>query len=149
MLKREIVINFMPLAGTFNLRKGEILNTLTAHLFALATPFFAALSQIIIKWQLSLSADKLESANSKILFLIQFFLKPWVIIAFLFTFLAGTTWVLAMSKLPLSQAYPYIGLSFVFVPLAGVFLFSEIMSQQKLLGTVIVIIGIGLVILEK
>jgi len=118
-------------------------------MLALATPIFAAISQILMKWQTSLTSDQLEELDSKFLYLAHFLFRPWVIAAFFFTFLGGVTWILAISKLELSQAYPYVAITYVLVSAAGVFVFGETLSMQKLLGTAVVIAGIGLVILDS
>lgn len=125
------------------------MSTLQAHLLALATPILAAISQILMKWQTSLTKDQLEELDSKLLFLAHFLLRPWVVAAFFFTFLGGLTWILAISKLELSQAYPYVAITFIVVPAAGLFIFGETMSTQKLLGSAVVVVGIGLVMLDS
>jgi drug/metabolite transporter (DMT)-like permease len=125
------------------------LTTLQAHLLALATPIFAAISQILMKWQTSLTAHQLQELDSKFLYLAHFLLRPWVIAAFFFTFLGGITWILAISKLELSQAYPYVAITYVVVSAAGVFLFGETLSAQKVIGTAVVTSGIGLVMLDS
>ncbi len=124
------------------------MSTLQAHMLALATPIFAAISQILMKWQTSLTKDQLEELDSKLLFLAHFLLRPWVVAAFFFTFLGGITWILAISKLELSQAYPYVAITFIVVPAAGLFIFGETMSTQKLLGTAVVVAGVGLVMFD-
>ncbi len=118
-------------------------------MLALATPIFAAISQILMKWQTSLTKDQLEELDSKLLFLAHFLLRPWVVAAFFFTFLGGITWILAISKLELSQAYPYVAITFIVVPAAGLFIFGETMSTQKLLGSAVVVVGIGLVMVDS
>ncbi|HIG43364.1 MAG TPA: hypothetical protein EYQ14_22915 [Gammaproteobacteria bacterium] len=125
------------------------MSTLQAHMLALATPIFAAISQILMKWQTSLTKDQLEELDSKLLFLAHFLLRPWVVAAFFFTFLGGITWILAISKLELSQAYPYVAITFIVVPAAGLFIFGETMSTQKLLGSAVVVVGIGLVMVDS
>jgi drug/metabolite transporter (DMT)-like permease len=118
-------------------------------MLALAAPIFAVISQILIKWQISLTSHQLEELDSKFLFLAHFLVRPWVIAAFFFTFLGGITWILAISKLELSLAYPYMALSFVVVPAAALFIFGETMSTQKILGSAIVIVGICIVMSDS
>lgn len=119
-----------------------------SHLLALATPILAAISQILIKWETRLASEQFEQLDSKIIFLMHFLLRPMVIVAFFFTFLSGLTWILAISKLDLSQAYPYVAITYILVPSAGIFLFGEVMSMQKIVGSLVVIVGIGIVMLD-
>jgi len=69
--------------------------------------------------------------------------------AFFFTFPGGITWILAITKLELSQAYPYVAMTYAVVSAAGVFIFGETLSMQKLLSTAVVIAGVGLIILDR
>ena len=120
-----------------------------AHLLALATPIFAAISQILMKWQTSLTSHQLDELDSKLVYLMHFLIRPWVMAAFLFTFLGGVTWILAISKLELSQAYPYVAITYVVVSAAGILLFGESLTAQKLLGTAVVITGVGIIMFES
>ena len=42
-------------------------------------------------------------------------LDPWIITAFIAAFLASVTWMLAMTRLQISHAYPMTALTFVVV----------------------------------
>ena len=58
--------------------------------------------------------------------------------------LAGMAWMAAMTKLNLSYAYPFMGLTFVLVlVLSGVF-FGEPMNWQKTVGVLLIMGGIAL-----
>lgn len=59
--------------------------------------------------------------------------------------LATIFWVFALSKHPLSQAYIYVGLSFVFVPLLSHFIFSEELSSSLLIGSILITSGVVLI----
>ena len=121
------------------------MSILQSHLFAIFTPMLAATSQVIIKWQVR-KLDKLpEEGLQKILFLVEFLFRPWVLLAIFATFLSGVTWIMAMTKLELSYAYPYVALTFVVVPTLGIVLFGESITQGKILGGVFILLGIGIV----
>jgi len=53
-------------------------------------------------------------------------------------------WVWALSRVPLSQAYAFVGLSFILVPLFAMLFHGETMSIQVLLGSVLVAAGVVL-----
>jgi uncharacterized membrane protein len=46
--------------------------------------------------------------------------------------------------MPLSQAYPFLGLSFLLVAWLSSILFDEALSTTRLLGTVLVVVGLVL-----
>jgi len=68
--------------------------------------------------------------------------NPWVISSFFAGFLASFCWIFALSKLPLSHAYPFLAASFVGILLSGHFLFMEDLSWQKIVGVTFISIGI-------
>ena len=77
------------------------------------------------------------------IFLFHFLLlNGWIISALFAAFLASLTWMAAMTKLPLSYAYPFMSLSFVLVTILSVLFFNEVMTIPKVLGLSLIIIGL-------
>jgi multidrug transporter EmrE-like cation transporter len=58
--------------------------------------------------------------------------------------LASACWALAIEKLDLGLAYPFMALSFVVVPLSASFLFSEPVSLRQFVGLCVIVVGIAL-----
>ena len=117
---------------------------LYAHLFALASPLLAAASQLIIKWQVLLAGPLPESLAGKLQFVVLFLFRPWVILALAATFFSGIAWIIAMTRLELSYAYPYLALPFIVVPLAAAWLFHEQIQINQIIGTIIILTGIAI-----
>jgi drug/metabolite transporter (DMT)-like permease len=124
------------------------MNNTAAHLFALATPILASISQVIVKWQINQVSAIPEGLLQKLWFIMEFLIRPWVLFSMLVTFLGGVTWIVAMTKLDLSYAYPYIAASFVIVPAAAIFIFGEQVTIGKLLGSLLIITGIAILMLK-
>lgn len=72
------------------------------------------------------------------------FLNKWLIAAFAIYGTATFIWVTILRTMPLSEAYPFIALGFILVPLAGVMLFGEHLSPTQWIGTGMIVIGIVL-----
>jgi drug/metabolite transporter (DMT)-like permease len=53
-------------------------------------------------------------------------------------------WLLALRSLPLSQAYLFMSLGFVIVPILANVIFGEKLSTNHILGTVVVVLGLVL-----
>ncbi|MFT0877595.1 EamA family transporter [Rhodopseudomonas sp. G2_2311] len=51
-------------------------------------------------------------------------------------------WILALKVIPLSQAYLFMALGFVIVPLAAYFVFGEPLSKHQIIGSILVIGGL-------
>jgi len=116
---------------------------LYAHLFALASPLLAAASQLIIKWQVLLAGPLPESLAGKLQFVVLFLFRPWVILALAATFFSGIAWIIAMTRLELSYAYPYVALPFILVPLAAAWLFQEQVHSNQFIGMALILLGIA------
>lgn len=59
--------------------------------------------------------------------------------------LATLLWVWVLRSVALSQAYPYMALCFVLVPLAGVVLLGEPVSWRQAAGTLLIVAGVVLI----
>ena len=70
------------------------------------------------------------------------FTSPFVFLG-LFLYGIGTVlWLFALKQMDLSLAYPFVGMSFIMVFLMGVLLLGEPFNINRLIGTIIIIIGI-------
>ncbi|MCY1460847.1 4-amino-4-deoxy-L-arabinose-phosphoundecaprenol flippase subunit ArnE [compost metagenome] len=74
--------------------------------------------------------------------MIQLLLQPWVVSAFVAAFAASLCWMLAVSRLELSKAYPFMALNFLLVCIIAVPLFGETFTMAKAIGLGTVIIGL-------
>jgi multidrug transporter EmrE-like cation transporter len=53
-------------------------------------------------------------------------------------------WLQALTKIDLSQAYPFVGIGFTLTTVAGWWLFAETISPNRLIGIAVIIGGIVL-----
>lgn len=113
-----------------------------AWLMVLGTILLTTYGQLILKWQVSLRMPapfKWAEGWPPLLLLL---LRPWVISAFLAAFGASLCWMLAISRLELSRAYPFMALNFLLVCLLAVPLFGETLTSAKVLGLCFIIVGL-------
>lgn len=80
----------------------------------------------------------------KFLFVGHLLLKPWVISALIATFLAGISWMMALTKFEISYAFPWTAINFVLVFLMAAVLFGEAINVYKIIGMALVVAGIVL-----
>jgi drug/metabolite transporter (DMT)-like permease len=106
------------------------------------TVVLTAYSQLIVKWRVSRAGALPVDLAKKAVFLTGLFLDPWILTAILGAFFAGLAWMAAMTKLELSYAYPFMSLSFVLVSIFSGFLFHEAVTAPKVLGMLLIIVGI-------
>jgi len=112
------------------------------HLYILATILFTVYSQLTLRWQVGIAGELPADVIPKARFVATLLMNPWVLSGILATFLAGVSWMLAMTRFQISYAYPFVSLNYVIVLVASFFLFHESLSGSKILGTVLVIAGI-------
>lgn len=122
-----------------------MLNAQNNHIYIVSTIFFTVYSQSIMRWQVSNAGSLPEETYEKLLFIGNLLLNPWVLSSIAATFLAGISWMLTMTKFEISYAYPWTALNFVLMLFIGVFLFNESFNLQKLIGTLIVFLGVVLI----
>lgn len=115
------------------------------HIFIFSTILFTLYSQLIMRWQVSQAGQLPASTFEKISFVGHLFLNPWVMSSIVATLLAGVSWMLAMTKFEISYAYPWTALNFILMLSFGILLFNESISSFKVIGTLLVMIGIVMV----
>jgi len=101
--------------------------------------------QLVIKWQASIFKPMQSGLFSKLPNVLQLLLQPWVISAFVAAFAASLCWMLAVSRLELSKAYPFMALNFLLVCILAVPLFGETFTTARGIGLATVIIGLVII----
>ena len=116
------------------------------HLYLLLAIFFGVVSQLIIKWQMSaFSFNDYEAWQDKFALAFSMLLNPYIIISLAFTLLAGVTWMVAMTKFEISYAYPFTLLGLVLVTIFSVIFFGENIGIYKMLGILLILVGIFII----
>lgn len=115
---------------------------LSSYFFILLTILLTVYGQLIVKWQVSMSGAFPSDSSERIWFLIKLVLNPWVISSFACAFLAAVSWMVALTKFPLSYAYPFTSLSFTVVLVCSALLFHEAITLPKLVGVAFIMAGI-------
>ena len=73
-------------------------------------------------------------------------LTNWVIISgFALYFVSAVLWITILSRTQLSWAFPILSLSYVITVLISPLLLNEAFSAQRLIGTLVIIVGVYLV----
>lgn len=112
------------------------------HLYIALTILFTVYGQLVIKWQVAGAGALPAGLADKIWFLLRLFLNPWIFSAFAAAFLASLAWMAAMTKFPLSYAYPFMSLSFVLVLMLSAAFFHEPLTWTKAVGMALLVSGL-------
>lgn len=118
------------------------MNAPLAHVFILCTILLGLYGQVVLKWQVSRAGVAPTDSLGRLAFVLGMLLNPWVLSALAAAFLGMLTWMLALTRLELSYAYPFTSLSFVLIFIASVVLFHEPVSTTKLIGMALIVCGL-------
>ena len=70
----------------------------------------------------------------------------WPIIAGLACYgISVVVWIMALSRVPVSLAYPMLSIGYIVNAFAAWWLFGESLTAQKLIGIAVIIVGVWLV----
>ena len=112
------------------------------YFYVFLTVFFTVYGQLILKWQVNEAGQLPVDLGGKVFFLFNLLLNPWILSGFVSAFVAAMFWMAAMTKLPLSHAYPFMSLAFVLVMFLSALIFYEPLTWAKVIGMVCIVVGI-------
>ena len=113
-----------------------------SYLYVFCTIIFTVYGQIILKWRLNnLQISLPDSLLKKGIYLTKLVFDPYIFSGFLSAFIASLFWMIAMTKLELTTAYPFMSIAPRLVFIVGVFLLGETFTLGKLIGLVLIILG--------
>jgi len=92
-----------------------------------------------------LSADRTK-ANAEQGFLGAVLGNGYFYAAFILYCVLTVLWVWVLTRVPLSRAYPFVVLAFVFTPAFAYLIFGESLDLWYVLGLVLVLSGLGVLI---
>ena len=116
-----------------------------AIIYILISVLAGALGQILLKkgmgsmGPLTLSTDQVGGILWRIATI------PYVVIGLLIYVCGTLFWLVALSRVDLSYAYPFASLSYVVMLAASYFLFHENITPMRLLGTGVICLGVILI----
>jgi drug/metabolite transporter (DMT)-like permease len=117
-----------------------------AWLAVFGTIFLTLCGQLLIKWRVAsivLPSGPIEKIGA----LLWLLTDLWILAAIGSAFLAALLWMSAMTRLPLSIAYPFTSLSIVMVALFGALFMQEPITPAKAGG--VLLVGLGLLVLAR
>lgn len=108
----------------------------------LLTVLLTVYGQLVLKWQVNAAGAPSSDWMGRIEYVGRMLLNPWVLSGLMAGFLAMLSWMIALTKVELSYAYPFTSLSFVLVLIASALVFREAVTLPKLAGMALIVAGI-------
>ena len=109
----------------------------------LPVALLVAYSQVVVKWWAAnnTGSEELSTLGA----FASFVSNPVVVSAYAAALLGSFAWLIVLTKLPLTLAFPvYIGVTFVMVMIGGSVFLSEAITLSKALAILLILIGIAL-----
>ncbi len=110
---------------------------------------FTVYGQLMMKSRALVHAADLAGAQGKLHYLVLMFSDIGVLSALGAAVLAAICWMLAIARLDVGFAYPFMALSFVLVPIGSKLLFGEALPVTQLLALALIIAGVTLSALAR
>src|SRR5688572_27303339 len=101
--------------------------------------------QLLLKYGMSSSGDQVDEVREVIPRLLKAAMNPVVITGFLLYGLSAALWLILLTRVDLSFAYPMLSLGYVFVVFLSRALFNEQVTFVRFLGTLVVCLGVFLI----
>ena len=114
------------------------------YAYVFATLFFTVYGQLILKWRILKIGFSLPDTGvlDKLMALFRLVIDPFILSGFLSAFIASLCWMAAMTKFQITEAYPFMSLAPAIVFLLGVWLLGETFTIGKVIGLVLIMIGL-------
>lgn len=111
-------------------------------LMILISVMLSVIAQLLLKAGAASANLRPQSLGSELQGLAQ---SPLVYAGLAFYGLGALVWLFVLGRAPLSLAYPFVGLGFVMVMIAGATLFGEHVGPARIAGTLLIASGCVLV----
>jgi drug/metabolite transporter (DMT)-like permease len=113
---------------------------------ALVSVSMSAVAQVLFKYGMSAASMRAALADGSPLTIAQaVILSPGVLGGLGLYGLGTVLWLAVLSRAELSQAYPFVGLSFVLTAIFGAVLFQDTLSASRIAGIAAIVAGVWLV----
>lgn len=118
------------------------MSTVSAWLAVAMTVLLTVYGQVVIKMRIAVIGPMGDSIGDQLTFIRNMLLDPWVLSGFVGAFLASLCWMMAMTRLPISLAYPFTSMAFVLVVAVGAIVFHERVNLTHMIGIAMVVGGL-------
>lgn len=100
-----------------------------------------AMSQLLLKHGMNITGQFEFSSDGIARTLPRVLLNPYIILGGLTMILSMGLHLMALSRVDISFAYPFLSVSYVLVLIAGYFMFGEMVNAHRMLGVGLICVG--------
>ena len=118
------------------------MTNLSGFLWVLLMDCLGVYGQLMLKSRILRAGAIPDDFQGKVNFGLKLLMDPWVLSTFVAAFLGLLCWMAALTRLPLSYAYPFTCLTFLMILILSSIFFHEPITLGKTLGVAFIIGGI-------
>lgn len=113
-------------------------------LFAVAA---AAVGQVMLKHGMQVASARAADTRGSLAFAAA--TSPWVLFGLIVFAVSATAWLAALSRVPLSVAYPFNALGYLGILTASILVLHERANVWTWVGSLLVVSGLVIVVLTR
>jgi multidrug transporter EmrE-like cation transporter len=117
----------------------------TAIIYILISVLASTMGQLLLKKGMNNMGSITLNSNQFLSTVWKMVTNPYVFIGLAIYFAGTVFWLAALSRVDLSYAYPFASLSYMIMLVASWIMFNEKITPSRLLGTVVIGIGVLLI----
>jgi multidrug transporter EmrE-like cation transporter len=107
----------------------------------------AATGQVILKHGMQVASSRAAQSGGSLA--LRAATSPWVLLGLVVFGISAVAWLAALSRVPLSVAYPFNALGYLVILTASIVILHERANVLTWVGTVLVVSGLLIVVLTK
>lgn len=107
--------------------------------------FLSAAAQIMLKLGVDAANSSSLDSKTQLASLFQMLLSPSVILGLALYGTGALLWLLVLSRIDVTRAYPFVGAGFIVTMILGSIFLKETITTERLLGTLLISGGVLLV----
>lgn len=69
-------------------------------------------------------------------------INTFIVLGYVLLIVRGVFWILVLRKFPITFAYPFLSVSFVLLLVVSYYLFREVITLYKIIGSLFIITGV-------
>ena len=103
-----------------------------------------ALAQIALKAGMASPVVQRSLAAPRLMTFVDVFLNPMVFLGLVIYFSSAVIWLLVLSKIDVSTAYPFVALGIVLTAILGRVVFGEPFTVVKIIAILLIVSGVAI-----
>jgi multidrug transporter EmrE-like cation transporter len=121
--------------------------TIASIALLLSAVVTAAAGQVMLKHGMQIASARATHEGGSLA--LRAATSPWVLLGLAVFGVSAVTWLAALSRVPLSVAYPFNALGYLVILTASIVVLHERASVMTWIGTLLVVSGLLIVVLAK